>query len=336
MPVRYVRVLMLTSSGTPDSHGKTDPRNAMGYALYELAVGTLDAAGNFQDLVDHDPDRDSQTITYCSSVDPWHEPLDRVLDEEQPGLDLVFTSGLTRQLPVIIPVSVLYGVPEDAVAEISYLKSRGYRIAGVELGEEPDGQYMSPEDYGSLYLQWARALHGLDPALKLGGPVLQNTDEVGAWPDEHGNTSWVNRFINYLQAHSALSALSFFASEHYPFSAQDGYPSLADEPGLMAAAISRWHKEGVPASTPILLTECNFSADTTCKFQDIVGALWHADFVGSFLANGGKEMFYYEYEPTPLRSRTSPAPQGPTGCSWPMRSTGSGTGPRSSTPPGCS
>jgi len=40
------------------------------------------------------------------------------------------------------------------------------------MSEEADGQFMLPEDYGALYLQYAAALHKVDPALKLGGPFL--------------------------------------------------------------------------------------------------------------------------------------------------------------------
>ena len=36
-------------------------------------------------------------------------------------------------------------------------KKRGYPVSHIEMGEEPDGQYMLPEDYGALYLQFATA-----------------------------------------------------------------------------------------------------------------------------------------------------------------------------------
>ena len=47
----------------------------------------------------------------------------------------------------MIPISMLYGTPDDAAAQMAYLKQRGYPISYVEMGEEPDGQYMLPEDY---------------------------------------------------------------------------------------------------------------------------------------------------------------------------------------------
>jgi hypothetical protein len=38
----------------------------------------------------------------------------------------------------------------------------------VEMGEEPDGHYILPEDYAALYLQFSAAMHKVDPNLKLG------------------------------------------------------------------------------------------------------------------------------------------------------------------------
>jgi hypothetical protein len=57
-------------------------------------------------------------------------------------LDLFYTSGITRGLPAMIPIALLYGTPEDSVAQIAYLKKRGYPISYIEMGEEADGQYM--------------------------------------------------------------------------------------------------------------------------------------------------------------------------------------------------
>jgi hypothetical protein len=114
---------------------------------------------------------------------------------DQPGFDLFFTSGITRGLPTIVPVAMLYATPEDSAAQMAYLKKRGYPISYVEMGEEADGQYMQPEDYGALYLQWATALHKVDPDFKLGGPAFEGvTEDIKAWPDAHGKTSWFSRF----------------------------------------------------------------------------------------------------------------------------------------------
>ena len=40
----------------------------------------------------------------------------------------------------MIPVTMLYGTPDDAAAQIAYIEKRGYRIGYIEMGEEPDGK----------------------------------------------------------------------------------------------------------------------------------------------------------------------------------------------------
>ena len=55
---------------------------------------------------------------------------------------------------------MIYNTPEDAAAEIAYLEKRRYPISYVEMGEEPDGQQMQPEDYAALYLQFSRPYTG--------------------------------------------------------------------------------------------------------------------------------------------------------------------------------
>src|SRR6185295_16229692 len=60
--------------------------------------------------------------------------------------------------------------PEDAANQIAYLYKRRYPISWIEMGEEADGKHIEPEDYATLYLQFAKAIHKLVPEAKLGGP----------------------------------------------------------------------------------------------------------------------------------------------------------------------
>jgi hypothetical protein len=105
---QHVRILMTQSSNTCDTHGSADRRNCVGYAIRELYLGKMNDAGEFQDFLHHSPDQ-NQTLTYCSSVDPWHEPEDlytapdRMEAGDQPGFDLFFTSGITRGHPRFFP-----------------------------------------------------------------------------------------------------------------------------------------------------------------------------------------------------------------------------------------
>jgi hypothetical protein len=300
IPVRFIRILMKDSSNSCDTHGSDDRRNCVGYAIRELFLGTT-SGDRFYDVIRHTADR-GQTSTICSSVDPWHESS--VVNDrgDQVGLDLFFTSGFTRGLPAMIPVAMAYDTPENAAAEIAYLTNRGYPISYVEMGEEPDGQHMLPEDYGALYLQWATALHRVDPKLKLGGPIFEGVNEdIQVWPDPQGRTSWMGRFFDYLKAHGRLADLAFVSFEHYPYEpCKMQWSDLYDEPTLVSHILQVWRDDGLPPGVPMFITEVNVSWNTDQSFVDTFGGLWWADFTGAFLEAGGNALYYFHYLPLGL------------------------------------
>ena len=296
---QFVRILMTRSSNSCVAGTQGDRRDCVGFAIGEISLGTLGAHGKFHDLIRHTPDQD-QTATYCSSIDPWHASGD--LDEnagEQVGLDRFFSSGITRGLPTMIPIAMLYSTPEDAVAELSYLERRGYPISYVEMGEEPDGHYTVPEDYAALYLQFAAALHRLDPKLRLGGPIFTGENEdIQTWPDARGNTSWTARFVDYLKAHGRLGELAFFSFEHYPIDpGKISWSSLYEEVHLVTHIMQVWREDGVPQDVPLIISESNISSQYSEAYLDLWGGLWLADYIGAFLTGGGRAVYYFHYLP---------------------------------------
>ena len=157
--------------------------------------------GRFHDHVRHAPDRHRQTIIYASSTDPWHRAEDhRSTAQSSPDwISFCAASSLTTCRCLFRSASA-YDTPENAVAEIQYLLRRNYSLEGIELGEEPDGQWVSPEDYAALYAGVARRLAELKSPLKVGGPSLQSfEDQLLTWADASGNRSWMNRFLEYIR-----------------------------------------------------------------------------------------------------------------------------------------
>jgi len=298
LPVRWVRIWMMESSSTCDTHGSEDRRNCLGYAIKELYLGTTAADGRLHDVVRHTSDR-AQSNTYCSSVDPWHESTVINHQGDQVGFDLFYTSGITRGLPAMVPVAMLYETPENAVAEIQYLEKRGYPISYIEMGEEPDGKHTLPEDYAALYLQWATALHKVDPKLKLGGPIFEGVNkDIEVWANAEGKTSWMRRFFDYLRSHNRLSDLSFVSFEHYPFEpCKLQWSELYEEANLTRHILQVWRDDGLPPGTPMFITETNIAAGDDESFLDIFAALWWSDFVGAFFEAGGNAVYYFHYIP---------------------------------------
>jgi F5/8 type C domain-containing protein len=301
---RYLRILMTASSNTCDEHGSADVRNCVGYAIQQIDAGTLDASGAFL-AVSKSPEERRTTYT-VSSIDPWHseDDVNNSGSYQHTGFDLFFTSGLTNNLPAIIPVTVLYGTPDDAAAQIAYIERRGYAIAYVEMGEEPDGKHAMPEDYAALYVQWAAAIHKVDAKLRLGGPVFEGVNEdIRLWPDARGRTSWMGRFVDYLRSHQRLSDLAFVSFEHYPFEPCDiTWKTLYSEPRLMKHILQVWRDDGVPKNVPLMVTESHVSWALTGPMTTIFGGLWLADNIGSFFEGGGAAFYHSPIQPQGVQS----------------------------------
>ncbi len=301
---RYIRILLFESSGTAPP-GSTDIRDRIGFAIREISLGVVDGGGTFHDEITHAPNNKIQTVIYTSSTDPWHRAIDLDPKTEQPGFDLLFGSGLTNDLPLVTPVGLLYDNPENAAAEISFLKARGYPVHQIEMGEEPDGQEVSPEHEAALYLQFATAIHTIDSTLALGGPSFQSGIVHSSF-DLDRNKSWVTRFLDYLRDHGRLADYSFLSFEWYPFNDLCQQPShqLIEQPGLLASVFERFRQEGVPTALPRIISEYGFSAFAGRSMVEIPSALLNADIVGQFLTLGGKTAYLYGYEPSsPINER---------------------------------
>jgi hypothetical protein len=178
------------------------------------------------------------------------------------------------------------------------------------MGEEADGQYMLPEDYAALYLQWATAIHRVDPALKLGGPSFQGVNkDIEVWPDANGKVSWTARFIDYLKQHGRMKDLSFFSFEHYPFDpCKTPWGVLYDEPELVSHIVQVWHEDGIPLDMPLFITEGNLSSGASETYQDIFAGIWLADYIGSFLNSGGNAVYFFHYLPLQMEPGCNNSP----------------------------
>ena len=302
---QLLRVLMTESSNTCDLHGSGDIRNCVGYAIESIDAGNLDGNGEFVNAA-KDTTGENQP-TYCSSsIDPWHSAADIRNDGkyQHTGFDLFFTSGITNNLPAMIPVTMLYGTPDDAAAQIAYIRKRGYPISYIEMGEEPDGKHAMPEDYAALYLQWATAIHRVDPKLKLGGPIFEGVNEdIRVWLDAQGRSSWMGRFVAYLKSHGRLADLAFVSFEHYPFEpCSVKWESLYSEPQLMKHILQVWRDDGVPPDVPLMVTEDHLAAGLTGPMSTIFSALWLADNVGSFFEGGGAVFHHSPIQPEPVQN----------------------------------
>lgn len=297
---RYFRVLLQQSSHSASARS-TDRRDAMGYAMREIGLGTLDREGRFHDAVSHSRIGPDQTTIYVSSTDPWHTARDRDAKTEQPGFDRIVRSGLTNGLPITLNVGALYDTPENTAAEIRFFRARHYPIREVEIGMEPDGQNVPAADFAALFLQAADAIHGVDRHVPLAGPGLQ--DAVSdTYLVEGPVQSWTKLFIAALRKAGRLSDLNDFTFEHYPFDIPCGAPAsmLRTATAKLGAGMAHLTGDGVPAGMSRSILEYGISAFSGRIEVEMPEALFDADMVAHFLTLGGSATYYLGYGPEEL------------------------------------
>ena len=210
-------------------------------------------------------------------------------------------SGLTHGRPVLMPTGLLYDTPENAAAEIRFLKARGYDVRQIELGEEPDGQYVSPEHYAALFIQFTDAIRRENPSLSVGGPGFQSeNDGWNAIPDEAGRTSWMKRFMAYMKQKGRSGDFGFFSFEWYPFDdlcKASAASQLKEHPKLVRQTLQRLRDDGVPDSIPWIITEFGYSSFAGQREVEMPAALLNAEIAAQYLMAGVKTLYLYGVEP---------------------------------------
>jgi hypothetical protein len=160
---------------------------------------------------------------------------------------------------------MLYGTPDDSAAQIAYIKKRGYPIGWIEMGEEPDGKRILPEDYAALYIQWAKAIHQV---------ILRSNWAARLRGDQRGHQSLarrtgqnlVDRPVHRLsQVPRPHVDLAFVSLEHYPFEpCSITWKSLYREPQMMKHVWMRCARTAF-RKIPIMVTESHISWRLTAR-----------------------------------------------------------------------
>lgn len=295
---RFVRVLMTRSSHTAPA-GATDARDAIGYAVAEVALGRMSPSGQLEDVVRHGRDARHQTAIHVSSTDPWHRATDRDPDAAQPSPVALRKAGVAPRAPIMLPVGILYDTPDNMLALIEQMAREGVPLERIELGEEPDGQLISAEDYGALYLEFARRIRSAFPRIELGGPSLVN-GVSDTWLDPDPDASWTSRFIKYLKAQGALDQLDFFSYEYFPFDEVCGSAAdkLRAQTAQMRDLYTRLGSDGVPRDIPWLITELGYSAYGGAPLVQMPSALATADIFGDLLQRDAQGIYAYGVTPS--------------------------------------
>ncbi|MEO6836875.1 MAG: discoidin domain-containing protein, partial [Ginsengibacter sp.] len=273
---RFIRISMTKSSYTSTGNSN-DIRDNLGYSIKEMQAGLMDVNGKFHDWMHHSPDH-NQTVIRVSSTDSWHTAKDLDSNIEQAGIDLIFKSGITAGQPALFPAALLYDTPDNVISLLKYLKAKHYPVEELEMGEEPEGQLISPVDYAALYHQLGKKIRQVEPAMRMGGPGFASLSFTPDDSTTFTESKWTGEFLNYLKTHNSLNLFNFFSFEWYPFDniCAPSAPQLAAAPEMLSVALKNIENNILPSNTPLYLTEYGYSAYEGKSEVEMEGALMYA------------------------------------------------------------
>jgi hypothetical protein len=272
----------------------------MGFAIREIMAGEA-GKFDFDDHVHRRPDK-KQTLCYVSSTDPWHRECDRDPKTEQPGIDLIARCGITRGLPLMLAIPVLYDTPENGAALAEYARRASLPVDRLELGEEPDGQRIDPGDFGALYAQSSRLIRKAGSKAVMGGPSFVTLDEDCSDDQTYrfDKRWWIRDFRRELDRQGEGGSFRFLSFEWYPFDDVEESESrqLPRSGAMLQRTLRRYRCVGLP----LVIGEYNYSVFPCRQEVDLAGGLLNAEVAAQFLCGGGAVAYYYGYEPNKLEN----------------------------------
>lgn len=293
---RFVRIMLEKSSHV--SAGK-DPRDAMGYAISELGIGST-SASEFHDYVRHSSSGRDQTQITVSSTDPWHREADLDPDAVQPSLVELYDRHLFGG-PFMLPLPLLSDTPDNAIGELQYFRRRGVPIKAVELGEEPEGQLAPPRMVAALYGRLASRIALEAPGILIGGPSLIDPAADTTLDDE--DESWTRSFLQSLRQSHPSAPIGFLSTELYPVEnlCATNVRMLRDVARAPERLAARFRRDGAAKLVPVI-TEYGLSPYGGKALQGIVSALADAEILAGSLSKGVAQAYLYGTSPTsPVR-----------------------------------
>jgi hypothetical protein len=75
------------------------------------------------------------------------------------------------------------------------------------------------------------------------------------------------------------------------------WADLYEEPQRIDHIVQVWHNDGLPKDVPFFITESNLSSSASEAYLGNFAGLWLADYIGSFLTDGGNGVYYFHYLP---------------------------------------
>jgi alpha-L-arabinofuranosidase len=186
--------------------------------------------------------------------------------------------------------------PQKAAELVQYANvTNGYGVRYWAIGNEPN-LYLGDYDaalYNQEWREWATAMRGVDPSIKLLGPEVSQFYGHAQEEYQRAFTDWV---VEFLQANGDL--VDIVSVHRYPFpkSTAAGPPTIADlrdnsrEWDQLIPALRALARENTGRDLPVAVTEVNSSWASNnggeATMDSHYNAIWWADVLGRMIRQG--------------------------------------------------